>query len=37
MRRQKEVSEEVLARAGRYHVVHKKGQSKKDPAPLRVK
>jgi transposase len=37
MRRQKEVTQDVLARAGRYHVVHEKGQSKKDPAPLRVK
>jgi hypothetical protein len=37
MRRQKEVTQDVLARAGRYHVVHEKGCSKQDPAPLRVK
>jgi transposase len=37
MRRQKEVREEVLARAGRYHVVHPPGARTKDPAPLKVK
>ena len=37
MRRQKEVSEQVLARAGRYHVVREPGQSKEAPAPLAVK
>lgn len=37
MRRQKEVSEEVLSRAGRYQVVQEKGASKKDPSPLQVK
>ena len=37
MGRQKEVREEVLARAGRYHVVHPPGAHAKDPAPLRVK
>jgi Transposase DDE domain len=37
MRRQKEVSEEVLARAGRYHIVYPKGHSMRDPAPLKVK
>ena len=37
MRRQKELSEQVLSRAGRYQVVHAKGPSKKDPSPLKVK
>ncbi len=37
MRRQKEVSTEVLSRAGRYRVVHPKGASRDDPAPLKVK
>jgi transposase len=37
MRRQKEVSEKVLARAGRYHIVYPKGHSRRDPAPLKVK
>ncbi len=37
MRAQKEVSEEVLSRAGRYRLVHAKGQPSKDPAPLQVK
>jgi len=37
MRRVKEVSEEVLARAGRYHEVHPEGTSSKDPSPLAVK
>jgi len=36
MRRVKEVSEEVLSRAGRYHEVHPEGVSK-SPAPLAVK
>ena len=37
MRRQKEVSEEVLSRAGRYEEVHTKSKDSKDPSPLRVK
>jgi hypothetical protein len=37
MRRQKEVSEEVLARAGRYRVVHEPNSGKEGPAPLKVK
>jgi transposase len=37
MRRVKEVSEEVLARAGRYHEVHPEGVDSKAPAPLAVK
>lgn len=37
MRRVKEVSEEVLSRAGRYHEVHPEGASSKDPSPLAVK
>jgi transposase len=37
MRRQREVSDEVLSRAGRYRVVNPKGASRKDPAPLKVK
>jgi transposase len=37
MRRQKELSEQVLARAGRYQVVQAKGRSTKDPSPLKVK
>ena len=37
MRRQKELSETVLSRAGRYQVVQAKGPSKKDPSPLKVK
>ena len=37
MRRVKEVSEEVLARAGRYHEVHPEGALSKDPSPLAVK
>lgn len=36
MRRQKEVSEKVLSRAGRYHEVRPAGK-KGDPAPLQVK
>ena len=37
LRRQKEVSEEVLSRGGRYQVVHPKGRYSKDPSPLKVK
>ena len=37
MRRVKEVSDEVLARAGRYHEVHPEATSSKDPSPLAVK
>ncbi len=37
MRRVKEVKEEVLSRAGRYHEVHPEGVSSKDPSPLKVK
>jgi len=37
MRRVKEVSKEVLARAGRYHEVHPEGAASKDPSPLAVK
>lgn len=37
MRRQKEVSEEVLGRAGRYEEVHPKSRDKKAPSPLKVK
>lgn len=37
MRRVKEVSEEVLARAGRYHEVHPEGVDSKAPGPLAVK
>ena len=37
LRSHKEVSEEVLSRAGRYQVVHPKGRHAKDPAPLQVK
>lgn len=37
MRRQKEVSEEVLSRAGRYEEVYPKGKHSKAPSPLRVK
>jgi transposase len=37
MRRQREVSQEVLSRAGRYREVHPKGASRKEPAPLKVK
>jgi len=36
LRRQKEVSEEVLSRGGRYQVVHPKGRYSKDPSPLKV-
>ncbi len=37
MRRQKEVGEEVLGRAGRYQVVHPARTQAKDPSPLKVK
>jgi hypothetical protein len=37
MRRVKEVSQEVLARAGRYREVYPEGVSSKDPSPLAVK
>jgi hypothetical protein len=37
LRSQKEISEEVLSRGGRYQVVHPKGRHAKDPSPLQVK
>lgn len=37
LRRQKEVSEEVLARAGRYREVYPERTNTKDPSPLKVK
>jgi hypothetical protein len=37
MRAQAEVSDEVIARAGRYRVVHPKKEKSKDPSPLKVK
>jgi Transposase DDE domain len=37
MRAQNEVKDEVLARAGRYRVVHPQRQTGDDPAPLKVK
>ena len=37
MRRQNEVKDEVLARAGRYRVVHPKRVLSDDPSPLKVK
>lgn len=37
MRRQKEVSEDVLSRAGRYREVHPERTNTKDPSPLKVK
>ncbi len=37
MRRQKEVSQEVLTRSGRYHEVTPERRSAKDPSPLKVK
>ncbi|GBE35366.1 hypothetical protein BMS3Bbin06_01905 [bacterium BMS3Bbin06] len=37
MRRQKEVKEEVLGRAGRYKEVYAKGTHSKSPSPLKVK
>jgi transposase len=37
MRKQKEVSHEVLSRGGRYRVVHPPRTKRKDPSPLKVK
>ena len=37
MRKQREVSAEVLARAGRYQTVHPARTKRKDPSPLKVK
>jgi hypothetical protein len=37
MRSQNEVKDDVLARAGRYRVVHPERQTSEDPAPLKVK
>jgi transposase len=37
MRKVKEIKEEVLSRAGRYHEVYPEGVSSKDPSPLKVK
>lgn len=37
MRKVKEVNKEVLARTGRYHVVHPSRATKKEPSPLKVK
>ena len=37
MRKVTEIKLEVLSRAGRYHLVHPKGHSSKDPSPLKVK
>jgi len=37
MRKQKELREKVLSRAGRYHVVHGERLTSKDPSPLKVK
>jgi len=37
MRKQKEVSGEVLSRAGRYQTVHPPRRRSKDPSPLKVK
>ena len=37
MRKQKEVTEQVLSRAGRYEVVTPERRCKKDPSPLKVK
>lgn len=37
MRRQKEVNQEVLSRAGRYQTVFPKGNHSKSPSPLKVK
>jgi len=37
MRKQKEVCDKVLARAGRFQVVRPKGTRSKDPSPLKVK
>jgi hypothetical protein len=37
MRKQTEVRDEVLSRAGRYQIVHPKSNDLKDPSPLKVK
>ena len=37
MRKVKEIKEDVLSRAGRYHEVYPEGRSSKDPSPLKVK
>jgi transposase len=37
MRKVKEIKEEVLSRAGRYHEVYPEGPASKDPSPLKVK
>jgi transposase len=37
MRSQNEVRDDVLARAGRYHVVHPQRRTSDDPSPLKVK
>jgi transposase len=37
MRAAKEIREDVLSRAGRYHEVYPEGKASKDPAPLMVK
>ena len=37
MRKVKEIKEDVLSRAGRYHEVYPEGLSSKDPSPLKVK
>lgn len=37
MRRQKEICEDVLRRAGAFRVVHPNRSSKKDPSPLKIK
>lgn len=37
MRTTLEVRDEVLSRSGRYQLVHAKGESSKDPSPLKVK
>jgi transposase len=37
MRTTTEVRDDVLSRGGRYQIVHAKGQSTKDPSPLKVK
>jgi hypothetical protein len=37
MRRVSEVNEEVLSRAGRYHVIYPQRLTSKDPSPLKVK
>ena len=37
MRKQKEVSREVLSRGGRYQTVHPSRTKRKDPSPLKVK